>query len=193
MCICFTPSQQDNYKCYLACNPGLGNAVVTVKAATYQSPGLCAHTWLGSHTESRTWTFPLLGTVTSPLLCRTGGGLWDLIWHRVISGGKRNIMTVYVSCSITCYQHSNNVVRVPCLFPLGFSWSSKALLCPSIWQRLRMSGTWASSLCCAKDLERSWRISGRSLHNDPRGPQNTPLMLTCLRAISSLQDCALCS
>lgn len=135
MCICFTPSQQDNYKCCLACDPGLRNAVVTVKAATYQSPGLCAHT------GSRAWTFLLLSTVSSPLLCRTGGGRWDVIGHRVISGGKQSIMTVYVSCSITCYQHSSNAIRVPCPFPLGFSRSSKALLCPSIWQRLRIIGT----------------------------------------------------
>lgn len=158
MCICFTPSQQDNYKCCLACDPELGNAIVTVKAATYQRPGLCAHIWLGSHTGSRTWTFLLLGMVTSPLPCRTGGGRWDLIWLRVISGGERSIMTVYVSCSITCCWHSHIAIRAPCLFPLGFSWSSKALLCRCIWQRLRMSGTCQQFVLCkgsGKELENS--------------------------------------
>lgn len=51
MCICFTLSQQDNYKCCLSCNYRLENAAVTVKATKHMSSRLCADTWLAEYMQ----------------------------------------------------------------------------------------------------------------------------------------------
>lgn len=55
MCICFTLGQQDNYKCCLACNYGLGNAVVTVKATKHEFQALCWHLTSWIHAGARKW------------------------------------------------------------------------------------------------------------------------------------------
>lgn len=189
MCVCFTPSQQDNYKCCLACDRGLGNAIVTVKARMYQGSGLCADTWIGSYTGSGKRTFLLLGMVTTPLLGWTGGGLWDLIRPRVISRSQWSTMTVLTSLQyyLLVAFHSCHNSALP--FSSGVFIASQSADFP-LYLRLGMTGSWASGLCYAQDVDWSWwgagKFPGRGPltilgEEAPSGPQSTYLTLTCLR------------
>lgn len=168
MCICFTLSQQDNYKCCLYCSSRLGNVLVTVKATKHMSSRLCADTWLAEYMQEPesgkffSWRWWMLfcphriGNGTYLGLNLTLSCSWKHTeWHVHFP----NFPTTRYACG-----HSENIncVEVPsssCLRVLVDSKSSDG----SQHLGQTLSGTWASSSFCIPELGWGWDSCGGKL------------------------------
>ena len=96
MCICFTLSQQDSYKC-CRLHDGRGHAVVTAKATKHMSSSLCADAWLAEYVQE-----PESGKYfTGDDECSSAstelamGFAWTLIWPRVVPKSVQGDITAY--------------------------------------------------------------------------------------------------
>lgn len=152
MCICFTRSQQDNYKCCLAWDHGLGNVVVTAKVTKHRIPGSRWHTWPGSHVGSKAWNFFFFSFARDgeySVEVAVDFGTW---YNPELSLDVSRVS--WLSGVFICHRHFKNIIILS-LFHPGFSLSSKALIGPHVWQSF-MTGNSARSLCCAQDLQWGW-------------------------------------
>lgn len=142
MCICFTLSQQDNYKCCLYCSSRLGNVLVTVKATKHMSSRLCADTWLAEYMQEPesgkffSWRWWMLFCPTELAM----GLTWALIWPWAVPGSIQN--DTYTSLTSLPHGMPVGTLRIlivwKFLLPpaLGSLLIPKAPMGPSIWDRL---------------------------------------------------------
>lgn len=163
MCICFTLGQQDNYKCCLACNYGLGNAVVTVKATKHEFQAPCWHLTSWIHAGARKWKIFDKSWWMLFCPCSIGSGLClglNLTWEwflKVCPGTRRFGFPTLLWARV--YVCSPRILTVSlggggsCLFSpaSGFSWTPKALMGPSIWDRC-----WLDLGQVAHSIFRNW-------------------------------------